>query len=158
MQIACHSGAWHVTGHEPIFKTSNVLRALDHYAKLGFEIFEHDMTYAFAVRDGMIKIHLALTDDGEVIPSSLYLYVDDAHKVAEEWRKVGLEVTGPEDDCGKTEGSHRDPDGNLIRFGSSYDSTDAILEPVGAENSNRPGQPASRYSWIRPKTASRRWS
>jgi hypothetical protein len=30
-----------------------------------------------------------------------------------------LEVTGPDDlDYGKREGSHTDPDGNLIRFGS----------------------------------------
>jgi hypothetical protein len=39
--------------------------------------------------------------------------------VAEEWRTAGIEVDGPhEQDYGKNEGSVRDPDGNVIRFGS----------------------------------------
>jgi uncharacterized glyoxalase superfamily protein PhnB len=41
-------------------------------------------------------------------------------QVAEEWRAKGIEVEGPRDeDYGKREGSVRDPDGNLIRFGST---------------------------------------
>ena len=51
----------------------------------------------------------------------LYIGCPDTHadQVADDWRKAGLEVTGPKDeDYGKREGSHTDPDGNLIRFGS----------------------------------------
>jgi uncharacterized glyoxalase superfamily protein PhnB len=50
---------------------------------------------------------------------SLYIHCDDANELADEWRKAGLDVTGPKDEeYGKREGSHTDPDGNLIRFGS----------------------------------------
>jgi catechol 2,3-dioxygenase-like lactoylglutathione lyase family enzyme len=118
IQIAGHSGRWHVVDHEPVFKVSNIERAKDHYTKLGFEISEHDETYAFAHRDGVVTIHLTF-DDGVPSPSALYLHVDDANQVATEWRLAGMAVDGPVDEeYGKTEGSHRDPDGNLIRFGS----------------------------------------
>ncbi len=47
------------------------------------------------------------------------MYVDDTDQLAEEWRGAGVEFTGPTDfEYGKREGSHTDPDGNLIRFGS----------------------------------------
>jgi hypothetical protein len=50
---------------------------------------------------------------------SIYMHVDDADTVANEWRSAGVDVVGPVDfDCGKREGSHTGPDGNLIRFGS----------------------------------------
>ena len=49
----------------------------------------------------------------------LYIHVDDAERLAADWRAAGMEVVGPDDyDYGKREGSHVDPDGNLIRFGS----------------------------------------
>jgi uncharacterized glyoxalase superfamily protein PhnB len=38
--------------------------------------------------------------------------------LASDWRKAGMEVVDPENqDYGKREGQHVDPDGNLIRFG-----------------------------------------
>ena len=41
-------------------------------------------------------------------------------RVTEEWRQAGIEVVGPlDEDYGKREGSVTDPDGNVIRFGSS---------------------------------------
>jgi hypothetical protein len=47
------------------------------------------------------------------------MHVNDADQLAEDWRTPGVAVVGPEDfDYGKREGSHTDPDGNLIRFGS----------------------------------------
>ena len=50
--------------------------------------------------------------------STLYIHVDDADDLAADWRKAGMEVVDPENqDYGKREGSHVDPDGNLIRFG-----------------------------------------
>jgi uncharacterized glyoxalase superfamily protein PhnB len=53
----------------------------------------------------------------------LYIHVDDADQLAENWRKAGMDVTAPEnEDYGKREGQHVDPDGNLIRFGSPIPS------------------------------------
>jgi catechol 2,3-dioxygenase-like lactoylglutathione lyase family enzyme len=118
--VAAHDGGWKVAGFEPIFTVADVPRSTDHYAKMGFEIGYHDATYAFAHRDMDLTIHLAQADGdpGSAI-GSLYIHCDDADQVADEWRKAGLEVAGPKDeDYGKREGSHRDPDGNLIRFGS----------------------------------------
>lgn len=49
----------------------------------------------------------------------LYIRVDDADQLAAEWRKAGVAVSGPMDyDYGMHEGSHVDPDGNKLRFGS----------------------------------------
>jgi catechol 2,3-dioxygenase-like lactoylglutathione lyase family enzyme len=113
-------GAWLVAGFEPIFRVANIPRATDHYARMGFDIDFHDDTYAFAHRERDLTIHLTLPEGDEVAGASvLYIHCHDAAHVAEEWRRAGLEVTGPVDeDYGKREGSHVDPDGNLIRFGS----------------------------------------
>ena len=87
--------------------------------RLGFTTSHHDATYAFAHRD-RLTIHLAQTDSpGIARTGSIYMHVDDADRLATAWRQAGVEVVGPEDfDYGKREGSHTDPDGNLIRFGS----------------------------------------
>jgi uncharacterized glyoxalase superfamily protein PhnB len=85
----------------------------------GFEVSRHDDTYAFAQRENRLTIHLNQGDGGGFGPGAVYLHVDDADAVARAWRSAGLEVEGPEiQDYGKSEGSHIDPDGNLIRFGS----------------------------------------
>jgi catechol 2,3-dioxygenase-like lactoylglutathione lyase family enzyme len=110
---------WRIVGDEPIFKVADVARSMDHYAKLGFEVSQHDDTYAFAGRENRVTIHLTYDDGDGFGPSAVYLHVDDAEAVARAWRSAGLQVEGPEDqDYGKAEGSHTDPDGNLIRFGS----------------------------------------
>jgi hypothetical protein len=45
--------------------------------------------------------------------------VNDTDELADEWRAVGVELVEPQDfEWGEHEGSHRDPDGNLIRLGS----------------------------------------
>ena len=117
-KIYGHTGGWHLVGDEPIFKVADVPRALEHYTKLGFEVSAHDETYAFASREDRVTIHLTHDDGDGLGPSALYLHVDDAQAVAREWRLAGLEVEGPENqDYGKCEGSHTDPDGNVIRFG-----------------------------------------
>jgi hypothetical protein len=97
----------------------DVERAVDHYGRLGFTISYHDRTYAFAHRD-RLTIHLAQpADPAAARPGAIYLHVDDADQLASDWRRAGVEVVGPQDfDYGKREGSHIDPDGNLIRFGS----------------------------------------
>jgi hypothetical protein len=111
---------WVVSGYEPIFRVRDVVLATEHYATMGFDIDFHDATYAFAHRDRDLTIHLTLPE-GDEVPGTgvLYIHCDDARQLAAEWRRAGLEVVGPEDfDYGKREGSHLDPDGNLIRFGS----------------------------------------
>jgi predicted enzyme related to lactoylglutathione lyase len=109
-----------VVGFEPIFTVADVARSVDHYQRLGFETSRHDDAYAFAHRNGNLTIHLAQAEEGAAPRSgSIYLHVDDAEQLAEEWRKAGVDVVRPEDfDYGKREGSHTDPDGNLIGFGS----------------------------------------
>ena len=112
-------GAVRVVGVEPIFNVADVPRSVDHYERLGFTTSHHDETYAFAHRDHL-TIHLAQPDHLDAAwKGSIYMHVDDADRLAEDWRKTGVAVVGPEDfDYGKREGSHVDPDGNLIRFGS----------------------------------------
>ncbi len=109
-----------VTGFEPVFTVADVERAADHYVKLGFEIHSHDHAHAFAHRDRHLTIHLAAADpELGPRPGTLYIHCHDADEVAGEWRRAGLRVEGPEDsDHGKREGTHVDPDGNRIRFGS----------------------------------------
>jgi catechol 2,3-dioxygenase-like lactoylglutathione lyase family enzyme len=118
-KIQAHGG-WIVSGFKPIFTVADVARSTDHYAKMGFEISFHDETYAFAHHERDLTIHLARREnDDQERAGSLYIHCKDADELADGWRKAGLEVTGPKDEeFGKREGSHIDPDGNLIRFGS----------------------------------------
>ncbi len=107
----------------PIFPVRNLADALAHYSTLGFNTFadadgDH---YGFANREGT-SLHLAADPTHD--PShhaSTYLYVGDADALYEEWSRPG--VGGRTLPVGPTEykmreGSHTDPDGNLIRFGS----------------------------------------
>jgi uncharacterized glyoxalase superfamily protein PhnB len=96
----------------------DVDRAIDHYERLGFSTSRHDDGYAFA-HWGNLTIHLARDEQSDAhMTSVLYIHVDDADEIAERWRKAGMEVEAPENqDYGKREGRHVDPDGNVIRFG-----------------------------------------
>ncbi|HZE15000.1 MAG TPA: VOC family protein, partial [Mycobacterium sp.] len=90
------------------------------YEQLGFETSLHDETYAFARKNRGVTIHLAKAHDG-TLPGhgSIYIHCQNADRVAEEWRRAGIGVAGPQDqDYGRREGEATDPDGNLIRFGS----------------------------------------
>jgi Glyoxalase/Bleomycin resistance protein/Dioxygenase superfamily len=118
-QMAASGGQVRVVGYEPSFSVLDVDRSVDHYQRLGFGTDYHDETYAFA-HLGQLTLHLAHDDNPEHHQSGvLYLHVDDADQLAENWRKAGMEVEGPENqDYGKREGRHTDPDGNIIRFGS----------------------------------------
>src|SRR5207247_1742773 len=99
-------------------EVADVERAVNHYQRLDFTIAYHDENYAFAHRDNL-TIHLAHSEQPTTGPAALYVHVDDADRLAEDWRAAGVNVIGPDDyDYGKREGSHRDPDGNLLRFGS----------------------------------------
>lgn len=119
-------GQVQVIGHEPVFRVADVALAVEHYQRLGFKTEYHDQTYAFASL-GRLTLHLA-QDAGEGWPgyhpehhmtSVLYIHVEDADRLAADWRAAGMTVEGPHnEDYGKREGQHVDPDGNLIRFGS----------------------------------------
>jgi len=107
-----------IVGVEPIFAVSDMPRAAEHYARLGFEISYHDEGYVFAQRQGL-NLHLDLTDAPAPGGGLLYLHVDHADQLTAEWRAAGVDVVEPQDfPWGKHEGSHTDPDGNTIRFGS----------------------------------------
>ena len=107
----------------PIFGVRDLAAALAHYATLGFRTFADDGgdQYGFARRDG-IGLHLAaVTEHEAACPASAYLYVRDADALYQEWSRPG--IAGHTHPAGPTpyrmrEGSHVDPDGNLIRFGS----------------------------------------
>jgi DNA-binding MarR family transcriptional regulator/catechol 2,3-dioxygenase-like lactoylglutathione lyase family enzyme len=105
----------------PIFGVRDLAAALAHYASLGFRTSAYDDAdyYGFADRDGT-GLHLAIRE-GEPHPAATYLYVRDADALYEEWTQPGIGGhTHPAvpTDYGLREGSHTDPDGNLIRFGS----------------------------------------
>ena len=119
-QIQLMAGTWIATGSEPIFRVADVARSVAWFEMAGFEIWLHDDTYALAHRDRDLTIHLAQSSKGEVPgQGALYMHCQDADRVADEWRRAGFAVVGPQDeDYGKREGSVADPDGNVIRFGS----------------------------------------
>jgi Ser/Thr protein kinase RdoA (MazF antagonist) len=111
----------------PVFPVRDLPRALAHYASLGFEVepYAAGDGYGFAGRDE-VSLHLSL-DEGHGAEAdhqhvgTAYLYVEDADALYDEWARPG--VGGLTRRVGDTpyklrEGSHVDPDGNLIRFGS----------------------------------------
>jgi len=108
----------------PVFPVRDLQLATAHYRKLGFEVteFDGDAAYAFAERDG-IELHLTELED--LIPrrntSAVYLYVDDAASLYEEWKRAGIDgriVEPTATSYGLSEGACLDRDANLIRFGS----------------------------------------
>ena len=109
-----------VVSVEPIFVVSSVSRAVAHYEQLGFSTTHHDEGYAFAHRNELtIDLAVRGVDPERVGRGSIYVHVDDADTLAEMWRGAGVDFVEPHDvEWGKREGSHEDPDGNLIRFGS----------------------------------------
>ena len=119
-QMELAAGSWLVRGFDPVFRVGELDRSVAWFARAGFEVSSHDHTYAFAHRGKDLTIHLARAEGGE-LPGhgSVYIHCQDADRVADEWRRAGLEVDGPRnEDYGKREGSTTDPDGNIIRFGS----------------------------------------
>jgi catechol 2,3-dioxygenase-like lactoylglutathione lyase family enzyme len=98
----------------PVLPVTDLDRALAHYARLGFRTSRHDDTYGYAAWAGL-ELHLAVDPDGG--GAEVYLHVPDADAVAEAWSGPG--TTDPTDKPWHVhEGSHVDPDGNLLRFGS----------------------------------------
>jgi Ser/Thr protein kinase RdoA (MazF antagonist) len=115
------------TSFSPVFPVRDLRRALAHYASLGFAVepYADGDGYGFAGRDA-VSLHLSLAEghgpeaDHQHVGTA-YLYVADADALYDEWARPG--VGGLTRRVGDTpyllrEGSHIDPDGNLIRFGS----------------------------------------
>lgn len=102
----------------PIFSVRDLDAALSFYERLGFAVRRYSGGgYGFAHRDA-VEIHLGVPS-GDHHPGSAYLFVDDADRLAENWRAAGVEVHTPQDtEWGQHEGALVDPDGNVIRFGS----------------------------------------
>jgi DNA-binding MarR family transcriptional regulator/catechol 2,3-dioxygenase-like lactoylglutathione lyase family enzyme len=116
----------------PIFPVRDLAAALAHYGSLGFTTlaYESGTDYGFANRDS-VSLHLVADHDHDDHdhdhdhehghPASAYLYVRDADVLYEQWSRPGIAgrshpvMPTP---YGMREGSHVDPDGNLIRFGS----------------------------------------
>ena len=121
----------------PVFPVRDLRRALAHYQSLGFDVqpYSEGDGYGFADRD-RVSLHLSLDagheheggDDGghaHEHVGTAYLYVADADALYDEWARPG--IGGLTRRVGDTpyelrEGSHVDPDGNLIRFGSPMPS------------------------------------
>ena len=98
----------------PVLPVADLERALAHYARLGFRTSRHDDSYGYAAWAGR-ELHLA--DDPDGGGTAVYLHVPDADAVAAAWTGPG--TTDPTDKPWHVrEGSHVDPDGNLLRFGS----------------------------------------
>jgi hypothetical protein len=108
----------------PVFPVADVMRAMEHYRQLGFEVSSHDRGTGYAfVNRGEVWLHLAKVDglDPRTTTSAAYLYVEDADALAAEWSALGAEgrfVDPVDTDYGLREGAHIDPDGNLLRYGS----------------------------------------
>ena len=107
----------------PVFPVRDLPAALAHYRSLGFKTlaYERGHDYGFANRDGT-GLHLAAEPDHDrAHGAGAYLYVADADALYAEWTGPGIGgQTQPvhPTDYGLREGSHVDPDGNVIHFGS----------------------------------------
>jgi DNA-binding MarR family transcriptional regulator/catechol 2,3-dioxygenase-like lactoylglutathione lyase family enzyme len=110
----------------PIFPVRDLATSLDHYRDLGFKVLAYDggSDYGFADRDGT-GLHLMMVHESNHSFGCCYLYVRDADALYEEWSRpaVGGTTHRPEPTPYKlNEGNHTDPDGNLIRFGSTLEA------------------------------------
>src|SRR5205085_9974561 len=119
----------------PVLPVRDIPRALQRYRRLGFHArpyleagisSEDDPIYGYLSRDA-VEIHLSAFGalDPMTNPSVCYLFVDDADAVYAAWSAAGVECTfrRPADTTyGKREFGYVDPDGNLLRVGSSLTS------------------------------------
>lgn len=109
----------------PVFPVGDLTAALGHYRTLGFTVRAQNDEYGYAVRGG-VTVHLALVSGMDTLRSNsvAYLLVDDAQSLYDEWQEAapGGQLQMPkETPYGASEGSYRDPDGNVLRFGSPID-------------------------------------
>ena len=103
--------------------TTDLERALEHYADLGFEVGRSEGDGYGFLRRGPVELHLTEIEDSDpsTNTSCAYIWVDDADMLFAEWSRSGAAgrfhpPVGTEYEV--REGAHVDVDGNLIRFGS----------------------------------------
>jgi NAD(P)H-dependent FMN reductase len=103
----------------PILPVRDLDASMAHYRRMGFSTRVYEGGgYGFATRED-VELHLGVVPDSDRGTSSAYLFVDDADRLADEWRAAGVHVHEPQDTAwGRHEGVVVDPDGNVIRFGS----------------------------------------
>lgn len=110
----------------PILPVRSVMLATAHYRRLGFEVVAYagdGEAYGFLRSEGA-ELHLSrfAALDPKANTSACYLYVRDADALHAAWQAAGVEghFTPPADTpYGLREFAHIDPDGNLLRVGSS---------------------------------------
>ena len=104
----------------PCLVVTDMSRSAEHFRQLGFSVKVIGGTFALARRDD-VELHLSL---GERHLGGgrgwAYLQVDDADALHREWHDAGIaDMRAPTNaPYGMRDGSHVDPDGNLIMFGS----------------------------------------
>jgi uncharacterized glyoxalase superfamily protein PhnB len=116
----------------PVLPVRDVRGALERYQRLGFEarpyveagISSADEPIYGYLSWGAVEIHLSGFDalDPKTNTSACYLFVDDADAVYATWSAAGVDgrFGSPADTTyGKREFGYVDPDGNLLRVGSS---------------------------------------
>ena len=111
-----------VVSVEPIFVVSDVARAVAHYEQLGFSASHHDEGYAFAHRNEL-TIHLAGPGlfPERVGRGTIYMHVDDADALAEEWRGAGIDFVAPQDfEWGKLRARMKIPTGTSFASGHHF--------------------------------------
>jgi hypothetical protein len=84
----------------PIFAVRDLDVAMEHYRRLGFDVRAYaGGGYGFASWHG-IEIHLGVVTEDDRRVSAAYLFVDDADRVADQWRSAGVAVHTPQDTNG----------------------------------------------------------
>jgi catechol 2,3-dioxygenase-like lactoylglutathione lyase family enzyme len=114
-----------LTGIHPILPVRDLRATLDHYRSLGFRArpYADGDDYGFVVR-GRVELHLTHQPSSYYREGAIavaYLDVEDANALYAEWTQPGIGgQTAPPADMpwGMHEGTHTDPDGNIIRYGS----------------------------------------
>jgi hypothetical protein len=103
----------------PVWPMTDLDRTVDHYRQLGFTVDVYNPEYVMAQRDG-VEMHLGLMPDHDPKRTAgcVWMLVDDADALYEEWAGVADTREPIDTDYRVREGAHLDPDGNLIRFGS----------------------------------------
>jgi catechol 2,3-dioxygenase-like lactoylglutathione lyase family enzyme len=115
----------------PILPSRDLRATSAFYERLGYE--EQGLwpgEYLIVTRGdiGLHFFHCPQLDPYRSI-AGCYLYVDDADAFYAQWRaarSAGRLVAPVDTDYGLREGAHIDPDGNLLRFGSSLRGTDPL--------------------------------
>jgi catechol 2,3-dioxygenase-like lactoylglutathione lyase family enzyme len=101
----------------PVLPVADLRRSLEHYAALGFLVQAYDHGYGFAAWNGL-ELHFQVVPQSTVAGAVVYLHVPDAEAVAKAWSAVPGTTAPTEKPWHVREGTHVDPDGNLLRFGS----------------------------------------